>query len=462
MRSLSGHPTVRHRPRRMLAAAIAAVMTLGTLASGTTGGQASDAQVRVYFAICEGSGSSDTIKIKRINEDGTGATTIGDTTIAYCANPATTYLSGLAVHEGYAYFSWFAADGSSAGLGRLSTTETGSANLSFATAPAGIGWLQVAPRTLNNYLYFYAHDGGQNPSNLRVMRVPLTGGTIENCFTPTGSPNSMAIGVGKDAVYYAIDTDDKKLHKVSGDCSSSSAQFDLADGNGQAIVHSLETSFGAALIAESDSRMFMFTKHLVTNSYGISHIDAGGTANDFVGHGTATSPDAFPLASQTWGVNRLYYKDGNATKMYAVTPGSPAAEVFANHMTGTLHHISVVSETPPTTTTTTTTSTTTTTVAPTTTTTLPKKVTTRRTTKLKSGATVKPLVRGKAKRSYTAKSLLQLPKGVTVTRLTTSTKSVCSTRGTTLRVVKKGTCRYSVRVVHKKRTTTLRVTMKVS
>lgn len=433
--------------------------------------QASTAEVRVYFAVCDGSGASDTVKIKRINEDGSNAATIGDTTIAYCADSApTTYFSGLAVHDGFAYFSWMKADGSAAGVGRMSTTESGSVNLNYATAPAGVGWLQVAPRVLNNYLYFYAHDGGQSPTNLRVMRVPLTGGTIATCFAPSGTqssgdPTSMAIGVGNDAVYYAFDTFtttfSQRLYKVASDCSSSTVHIDLADGNGDSISRSFVTEFSPSMFAESSARMYFATRYAGgNNNYGISHIDAGKTATSFVTNGTANSPDGTAIPVLVWGVNRLYFKNGTATKMYAVTPGSEPVEVFASHIKGKLHHISVVTETPVVPTTTTVAATTTTTVPAPTTTVAP--VVTRRTVKLKSGATVKPLIKSAPRRSLTAKTLLQLPKGATATRITSTTPSVCSVKGTTLRTLKKGRCRYSVVISHKKKSTTVNATMAVS
>ena len=443
------------RSRRLgIALAVASTTLLAGLGVNWSPTSAADTEVRIYFAICESDTASATVKIKRVKEDGSGVTTVGDTGIANCATgsqPAT-YFSGLVVHGGFAYYSWFKADGSGGGLGRMSTSDPASPELNFASAPAGTGWFQVAPRSINNYLYFYVHNGGGAPSNLRVMRMATSGSTVSACFTPTGSPNTMSIGIGKDAAYFATDINDKKLYKIAADCSAATEYLDLANGNGDAIVHSFDTSFGIDVVAESNSRLYLNTKHLVTNKFGISHVDNGGNASAFVGHGTTVATDNNPLESQVWGVNALYFKNGAATKMFKVAPGGSATEVFASQMTGILHHMSVVEEVPTvaTTTTSTTTTTTSTTVAPTTTSTVAATTTTSTTST--TTTTAPPAAPVVSRAGLTASRIashvkLTVAKGSRVSLAVASTsKRFCAVRGSKLISLKAGRCRVTVTV----------------
>lgn len=347
--------TTQIRRRRRWRFTLAAILTAGIagLVSTTSSTvSASTEKVVIYFAVCDGSGASDTVKIKKINEDGTGLTVVGDTTIPHCipnAN-ATRYLSGLAVSDGYAYFSWITGDFASAGIGRIKTDGTGTAELSYVTAPAGVGWFQMSPTPLNGYLYVYVHDGGQTPSNFRIMRMSTASGQLSNCYTPSGSLNAMSIGVGKDAVYYSSASteisDNQKLHKVSGDCSSASEVANLNNFGGTGMLHVFETSFIATLVAESTDKMFLTTNHAVNNTYGLSSFDTAGSISNFQAHlfGATSNPNDGP-ASVVWGFNYLYFKDSGATKMYRVAPGGVPEQIFADHIKGVLHHFSVVKET---------------------------------------------------------------------------------------------------------------------
>lgn len=344
--------TTRAPHRRKWRLAIVAALCAGVagLVSMTPSNvSATTENVVIYFAVCDANTASDTVKIKKINEDGTGLSVVGDTTIAHCVQPATRYLTGLAVSGEYAYFSWINADGSGAGVGRIKTNGTGTAEINFASAPAGVGSFQMSPTPLNGYLYAYVNDaGGQGPVNSRIMRVALSTGVVTNCYTPSGTVVAMNIGVGKDAVYYSTITQEDALKsqlimKVSADCSTASQFLNLADLAPDGLTHQFTTEGLATLVAESDANMFLYTQTLNQPAqYGLSQVSTSGTISTIQSNLFKASDGR--ADSQVWGFNYLYFKDGGATKMYRVAPGGAPEQVFADHIKGVLHHFSVVKE----------------------------------------------------------------------------------------------------------------------
>lgn len=340
--------TTQTRRRRRWRFTLAATLTAGIaglVSASPSTVFASTEKVVIYFAVCDGSTSSDTVKIKKINEDGTGLTVVGDTTIDHCDNnTATRFFSGLAVSGDYAYFSWISRDASAAGIGRISTSG-GTAEVNFANAPAGIGWFQMSPTPLDGHLYVSVYDAG--PSNYRIMRLAISSGQLSDCYQPAGSTTAMSIGVGKDAVYYATSANQQKLYKVSNNCTSSSEAFDFNVGS-EGIVFEFdlaESSIG--VIAESDNHRFLKSIHMVNTTYQLLQVDKNATALEagMPRLGTTADPSDQPT-SQVWGFNYLYFKDGAARKMYRVKPGGTVERAFEAQIPGEhiLHHFSVVKE----------------------------------------------------------------------------------------------------------------------
>jgi hypothetical protein len=342
--------TAHRRPRRwktLVGAGLAA--TLAGLVGFSPQAAASTEKVAIYIAVCDGNGATDTVKIKKINEDGSGLTVVGDTTVPHCVpnSPADRYLSGLSVSGQYVYFSWINGDFNGAGIGRLKTDGSGGAEVNFVTAPDEASYFQMAPRSLDGFLYLYVHNGRGGPiNNLRIMRANQNTGALSDCYTPSGSPTRMNIGVGKDAVYYATSVSNQKLYKVSSDCASSSVVSDFEIAPSPQMLHVLvDTRFEslASLVSESDDALFVYTKHAVNETVGLSQMSTSSGLSNFQQH--LYQADDGAADSQVWGFNYLYFKDAFASKMFRVAPGGTPQQVFAEHITGILHHMSVVKET---------------------------------------------------------------------------------------------------------------------
>lgn len=94
----------------------------------------------------------------------------------------------------------------------------------------------------------------------------------------------------------------------------------------------------------------------------------------------------------------------------------------------------------------------------------PTKPTTPTTTskKLANGATLKVATKATKGRTVTGKALLSPSKGATVTKLVSRSNSVCKVTGTSVKMLKKGTCTLSATVKVKSRSTTTTVSIKVS
>lgn len=81
---------------------------------------------------------------------------------------------------------------------------------------------------------------------------------------------------------------------------------------------------------------------------------------------------------------------------------------------------------------------------------------------LKNGARVTPRTRALVNQTLPATTLLSPSKGARVVRITTRTSSVCRPQGTSLRMLKKGKCRYTATVVRKGKSSTVSSMIRVS
>lgn len=72
-----------------------------------------------------------------------------------------------------------------------------------------------------------------------------------------------------------------------------------------------------------------------------------------------------------------------------------------------------------------------------------------KTKKLRNGATLTPRTASQKGSTISSTSLLSPSKGSKITRLSSRTKSVCTVKGKNVRMVKKGTCRYTATIVRK-------------
>lgn len=446
------------RKRHVAVAVVAALLTLWAVPSASPTGAADP--VIVFYTICDktpaASGPTDTVKVKRVNEDGTGAVTIGDTGIAHCSNAMpTTFHSGFAVAGEYGYFAWFDSDGTSAGVGRIKLDGTAPAQKNFITAPAGTKWLQMSPTSVGGYLYAYIDNGQSGFTTLqsRIARVSTSGGSFSTVISPVATDanaDSFSFGVGKDALYFSTNSfASKRLEKVGLDGSNrNSTFFDLADpANDPTNTVQFLTGRGANLVAESDSKLFLYDQTAGTGDTGISTITAAspvGTRQAFAAVPAASGNP--PANSIVWGGNYLYFKDFDGVKIGRTTATAAGlnTNVFPSLMTGGfVHHISPAKASTVTVdTTTTSTAAPTTTSAPTT--------TVAATTTVPAAA---PVVSrsGLSSSRVAAHAKLSVPKGAKVTlSVASSSRKTCSVKGSKLVSLKAGTCRVTVTVSPKK------------
>lgn len=313
---------------------------------------ASTKKVAIYFAVCDGSTASDTVKIKKIYEDGTGITTVGDTTIAHCGGTATTFLSGLAVSGDYAYFSWLKEDGSSAALGRIKKDGSSSAEVNYISAPVGVGYLQISANPLDGNLFALMASGSFKAglTDYRISKISISESAIQTCHTPSNT-SVMAFGVGRDAIYFSVqtptrpDTELTTIYRLPSNCSSPTLAADLMDDlKGVGAFHTMDSgSPNASLITETDSEILVSTVKNQTVQ-GLSKFKKGETLTEFQEH--VVKLDNEFVGRAVWGFNYLYFKnDQGANTMYRTKIGGQPEQVFAEHIKGILHHISIVEET---------------------------------------------------------------------------------------------------------------------
>mgnify|MGYP003346656920 FL=1 len=83
-------------------AIVTATLVATVVMTTTSGGAGAVNKVVVFYAACDGTGATDTVKIKRVDDDATNGATVGDSGIANCAGGApTTRFAGLAVDGEY-------------------------------------------------------------------------------------------------------------------------------------------------------------------------------------------------------------------------------------------------------------------------------------------------------------------------------------------------------------------------
>jgi hypothetical protein len=93
--------------------------------------------------------------------------------------------------------------------------------------------------------------------------------------------------------------------------------------------------------------------------------------------------------------------------------------------------------------------------------TAPKKATTK-TTKLSNGAVLKVAISARKSQTIKTKSLLKPSRGVVVTKVSSLSKKVCTIRGSSVKMIKRGTCRLTVATKYKSKRSSARVAIRVS
>lgn len=454
------HHGTRPRWRRAALSVAAALATTTALLAASNRIASANDPVIVFYTICEktpgASTANDNVIVKRVNEDGTNAVTIGDTGIPACRSGAdtNTFLSGFAVAGEYGYYSWFNWDGTGAGIGRIRLDGTATAEKSFITAPASTRWLQMSPTSVGGYLYAYVDNGIANNAYVesRIARVATSGGSFSTVISPVATEanaDSFSFGVGKTGLFFSTSLySSKRLERVDFDGTNRTTFYDFAAGpqNDPTTRAQFLTGRGANLVAESDSKIFLYDQVMGVGQdppdVGISTINtssADGTRAPFAAVPSASGQP--PAQAIVWGGNFLYFKDGDGFKMGRTTADGTGRnmDVFPTLMTGGyLHHISpakastvTVTTTTTTTSTTTTTTTTTTTVAPTTTVAAP--------TVPKKGGLQATRIASFAK--------LTVPKGSKVgLKVAAPSRRVCAVRSGRLVALGSGNCRVTVTV----------------
>ena len=325
-------------PRRTTALAIGA-LALTSVVGGITAPSASAAdKVIVFYTQCDKLSATDTVKVKRVDEDGKNAVTIGDTGIKHCAagGPSTEYLSGFAVSGAYGYFSWAKSDASTIAIGRIRLDGTGSVEPTFITIPSPANTIQMSPRAVNGYLFFYLDDGYYTPpggsyatgvNNARIVKARVSDGQLTTVYQPepTGATDRilrMSFGVGKDALYVATnDSNDQQLDRVTFDGTVTRNVFNfatapnIADRNVKFLV-----GVGANLVAESNDTMFLYSMRADDGKFGISTYQTTSPTDSLqVFKAVPGNEGQQPANFQVWGGNYLYYQDVTGLKIGRTT-----------------------------------------------------------------------------------------------------------------------------------------------
>lgn len=270
-------------------------------------GAAASAQgATVYYSACDALTSTETVKIKRVSEDGSGAATVADTTVAACGDyySSARWVTGLAIHDGYAYFSWLAPAGSSTGIGRV-PLDGGAADISFIPGPTGVPYLKMNANVADGHLYAYADDGasGGDRSNPRVVRVSPAGGAFATVIAGA-NPGNVGFGIANDALYYS-DNNVATLLKRNLDGGGSAQNVYPA---GFPFGSWLKQSQNASMVAGSSSVLFLDTLDtapLTNDVYGISTLTPASSPTSFSAYGLV--PQSYATAEQVWSGSYLYF-----------------------------------------------------------------------------------------------------------------------------------------------------------
>ena len=440
------------------AASLAVSLLLGgAVVAASPAARAAD-KVIVFYAACDGTGASDTVKIKRVDDDATNATVIGDSGVADCqGGPATParHFAGFAVSGEHGYFGWFDHNGAEAGIGRIRLDGTGAATLAWHTAAAPVSQLVIAPTVAAGSIFMYLNDSnfaGVGPQTPRIAKVATaTAAFTDGVVTAGAGSMSLTFGVGKDRLLWTDDTLTNQILK--------STAF---DGTGTATVMTLINndyfSFDyATMAAESSTKIFVRAGDTGDGSVGIS-------AHPVASPGSAFARPVVPLPAVApnlgvmkivWGGNHLYYIDSTARKIGRTSDTGPGdLTTFASvASTGPLHAISPALAS------------TVTVSAPAAATTVPSAGTPTTTTATTVAAKVAPVIgkSGTTHRSLASWLGLSVPSGAKVSAtVAASSKSYCRVSGTKVVALKSGRCRVTVTVTPKKgakksKTTTLTV-----
>lgn len=272
------------------------------------GGAVATAQgATVFYTACDGTGASDTVKVKKVEEDGSGAATVADTTLLGCGaySPSLRWPSGLAVNDGYAYFSWQSSAGN--GIGRVSLTG-GAANVEFIAGPASAQALRLNSTVAGGYLYAYVDDSypSSPPVAAGIVRVPIGGGSFSSVYAAPGSAPYMSFGIAADSLYFASDTtsDSMTLMKSNLDGSGATSAF-LGFGAG---AH-MGVGANASLVTGTSDKQFVYSLDSGQNGYSI--IQPVSLFNNFTSYG-AVPKSAASVDGQVWSGSYLYFTQADA------------------------------------------------------------------------------------------------------------------------------------------------------
>lgn len=269
----------------------------------------------VFYAACDALSDTDTIKIKKIEEDGTGAATVADTTIRYCgALTPSRYFTGLAIHDGFAYFSWlsYPMPSSSTGIGRISLLG-GAPDFDFIPGPSGARFLRLNANPTAGYLYAYADDGFA--TNARVVRIPVVGGSYQTVVP--GVSMELSFGIASGKIFHSI-MGGQNLYERNLDGTNSRTVFagDLGSSP-TAVLYVGNSGGGASLVAGSSSKLFALTAPTYGDNFGSTGIS---TLNPATTPFTANPYGAVPAVSgmadrpgnQVWSGSYLYFTQSDS------------------------------------------------------------------------------------------------------------------------------------------------------
>lgn len=480
------------RSIRRTAALAGSVLAISAGFVGLGGSPASaDDPVIVFYTQCDEMNATATVKVKRINEDKTGATVIGDTGIADCGaftDPIPEYYhSGFAAVGEYGYVAWQKSSGADAGIARIRLDGSSAVERTFVDLPDSIVRFQMSPKPVDGHLYFYADSGQIDPNNPmaygraapRIMKVNVSTKAVSTVYTPdSGDPNNpvltMSFGVGKDALYFSTDaTSGKDLERVTFNGQRTGVVLSLGTADNTTVFLNGQ---GANLVSESSDTLFLYTQddfaQTGTGRLGFSTAGATNPSASFskfaalpgVEYNANNGWPSFPV----WGENFLYYKNVTGKQISRTTKdGDVQDNYFATIVKdGWIHHISPAkASTVTVTTTTTTSSTTSTTAAANTTSSTPTSSaapTTVSPTTTQPAPTV-PKKGGLAGAAIARFLSMTVPKGAKVgLKVAPASKKVCTVKSGKLLGLKPGNCKVTATVTPKKgkstkKSTTLKV-----
>ena len=445
------------RSRLAVAGVATALLIGGAVVTDASGVRAAD-KVIVFYAACDGTGASDTVKIKRVDDDATNATLIGDSGVADCQGGSATpsrHFAGFAVSGEHGYFGWFDHNGAEAGVGRIRLDGTGAATLAWHTAAGPVSQLVIAPTVAGGSVFMYLNDAnfaGTGVNNPRIAKVSVSGAAFTDSVVTAGAGSlALTFGVGRNRLLW---TDDSLLNQTL-----KSTAF---DGSGTATVMTLTNNdflaFDyAAMAAESDTKIFVRAGDTGDGSVGISAIATASPGSSFT-RPVAPLPAADPAQSVmkiVWGGNHLYYIDPTARKIGRTTDTGPGdlSTFSAVAATGPLHAISPAWAS------------TVTVTAPVVATTVPATGTPTTVTATTTAPRTAPVI-GKSGTTHKALASwlgLSVPKGARVSAaVAASSRTNCRVSGAKVVALKSGRCRVTVSVTpvkgkKKSKTTTLTV-----